>query len=99
MSATTPAQHSAAPIDISQALADYRAWLREEGYDGDEPPVFWGGIEQEGYPHGVDVNIELDEDSGQYAAWVYPNRIGAGGWLETDTQTLLAVIPSTEWPP
>lgn len=93
--ACTPAE--AGSIDISPVLADYRQWVREECFDGEEPPPFWGSMPSATHPHGVDVNIELDEESGLYTAWVYPNR-WSGEWLETDTTRLLAVIASTDWP-
>ena len=93
--ATRPAE--AGSIDITPVLRDYRQWIREQEFDGDEPPPFWGSMPSTVHPHGVDVNIELDEKSGLYAAWVYPNRMN-GQSLETDTSRLLAVRPSTDWP-
>ena len=83
---------------LAGVLADYRAWVRENGYDGDEPPTFWGSAPHPAHVYGVDFQIELDEDTGAYAAWAYPNTVDAEGWLTTDTGALLAVIPATEWP-
>lgn len=85
------------PADIAPALAEYQAWARGNGLNGDQPPPFWQSVDHRDHTYGIDVNIELDEESGIYAAWVYPNRMNRDGWLETDTGTLLAAFPSTDW--
>ena len=84
-------------IDISAALEEYRKWDRATGQPGDDPECFWHTMEQEGYPNGVDVQIELDEDDGEYQAKVYPVYVDAEGHRNTDTTTLLTVIPSSSW--
>ena len=85
-------------IEIAPALEDFRQWVRDQEHDGDEPPPFWGTIHHPDYRHGIDVNIELDEETEVYTARIYPNYLDKAGYLATDTGVLLAAIPSTQWP-
>lgn len=85
------------PVNIAEAITEWREWNREEGYPLDWPNEGWFSIPQEGYPLGIDVHVCEDEDTGEYGAWVYPNYIDSAGNLSTDTQTVLAYVPSTDW--
>lgn len=86
-------------IDIREAVQEYR--------DGGHDESTWISIPQQGYPHGIDVQIEVDDDElspdyGQLVAWVYPNTMYTTSegeeYLTTDTQTCLARIPHGDWP-
>lgn len=78
---------------IFPAIVAYRA-------EADGCEDWWHSVAAEDYPLGVDVNIYDDPDDG-IAAYVYPN-IPSGmqdGYLTTDTDRLLAIIPERDWPP
>ena len=98
---TNPTNPNTSPeIDISEALRQYAAWLEENDLSMEESPeCFWVSVDQSGHKHGIDVQFDINEDSedGTYAAWVYPNRMGQTGHLETDTQTCLAKIDQADW--
>ena len=92
----SPPEKSDQPaIDISAAIQSY---LNDYTW-GDET---WIDMAHEGYPLGVDVQIEEDPDHttpdfGFLKAWVYPN-VQQGEYVSTDTSVLLAAIPERLWP-